>query len=1044
MANWRALVAVVAAVLAAVTLTACVRIATHEAGAPADQRYDSRQAGVGNAAYTDLESDSGVPDFAGTGFARARYTGTPTPPPTPSQAYGSFSVEESEGSYGAAFYFPPGTLSGASPDQQAEVDIMRWEGPSTFGGIRIGSDHRARLIRGNLGTGTTEQIGESFPLQEGCWNWLQVAQKLRNTSWVDPGHATSKVRLNGRTMVDSHRPNRYGSAGTAASVRFGIPYIDDDAQGSASFSFYVDDAIASRGMGFFNPPNTCTPPPPPRPNILFIVTDDQRADDTLHQMPETMNWFRDGTVEAGDVIPGGTQFDEAYATTPLCCPARGSILTGNYAHNHGLRRNDEVEGLEDDAQIQALLKAGGYRTGIAGKYLNQWNTYADPPGFDKWWVLSPGYQPYANDNGTITPHPHPNDTTTYSTNYIRTKAKSFIDEMEANDSDPWFLYLAPNAPHSTEPFPYTEMTDPDPLWPWRPAVFTPPPAPDYPSRSEGAPGGDPITDKPLWVQEATDTTQYFAGGTSPAGGPLRDQQLRSLRSVDAMVSDVFRKLKARGEDRDTFAVFISDHGQMWREHGVMNNEFGPDGCERDPIPNTQPVQYVYRHCGLIQKDKPYTESIKVPLAMRWPANPAVQTGKVDISRYVANIDLAPTALSVAGLGAQAGQMDGRSLLDPSGARSEILTEDWETEAGTWASLRGRDATRRYHYIEYYKQDGSTLDDEQSDTLAEQPYLREYYDLNQDPYELTNLFRDGNPSTPDAAFVAQLSDRLRRARLCEATNCPPNTPAASVADTKPPRVTFEFPAPGVLVDGLVLPLADASDNVGVDRIVYTRPGQSDSTATRPGWAPAQWNTTLVGTGPQTLRATAYDKAGNSSFVEVTVNVQRNFDVRALNSGAGGSQRGLIEEGDTVTYQFDRAIAPGTVAPGWNGSAMTVTARIAPDHPSQRYNDVLTVDGVPSLGTIDLARDDFWGWRFTPPGQSPLSDEHALFTSSQLSMSADQKSVTLGLQGQTQTMPGPVAAVERKMIWTPSTSICSIVTPCKLWEVKTPGEQEFPDF
>ena len=82
---------------------------------------------------------------------------------------------------------------------------------------------------------------------------------------------------------------------------------------------------------------------------------------------------------------------------------------------------------------------------------------------------------------------------------------------------------------------------------------------------------------------------------------------------------------------------------------------------------------------------------------------------------------------------------------------------------------------------------------------------------------------------------------------------------------------------------MLPVADASDNVGVDRIVYTRPGQSDSTTTRPDWAPAQWNTALAATGPQTLRATAYDKAGNSSFVEVTVNVQRNFDVRAVNSG-----------------------------------------------------------------------------------------------------------------------------------------------------------------
>jgi arylsulfatase A-like enzyme len=1046
---FRQVVSLVTAVLAAMSITACVRVATHEAGAPADQRYDGRQAGVSNAIFVDTENEPGVPDFSGTGFGKAGYTGTPSPPPTPSQAYGSFSVQESEGSYGAAFYFPPGALSGASPDQQGDVDIMRWQGSSDFGGIRIGTDHRGRLIRGNLGSGTTEQIGESFALQEGCWNWLEVAQKLRNDPWQDPGHAASEVHLNGRTVINTHRPNRYGSTGTATSVRFGIPYIDDEGQGNSSFNFYVDDAKVSKGMGFFNPSDTCMPPSPPRPNILFIVTDDQRADDTLHQMPETMKWFRDGTVEEGDVMSGGTQFDEGYVTTPLCCPSRGSILTGKYAHNHGVRRNDEADALADNAQLQTLLKAGGYRTGIAGKYLNGWNTYLDPPDFDKWWVTSPGYQPYTNDNGTITPHPHPNDTTTYSMNYVGDRAQSFIDDMEANDSDPWFLYLAPYAPHTVNDFPYTDMMDPDPLWPWRPTAFTPPPAPGYPSRSEGAAGGDPISDKPLWVQQASDSptapTQVFAGETTAQGGPLRDQQLRSLRSVDAMVSDVFRKLKARGEERDTLAVFISDNGQMWREHGVKDNEFGPDGCLKDQIPNTQPPQYTYRHCGLIQKDKPYTESIKVPYFMRWPASPAVKRG-VDISRFVGNIDLAPTALSAAGLGSQTAQMDGRSVLDPNASRSEILTEDWETEGGgTWASLRGRDATRNYHYIEYYKQDGSTLADEQSDSLAEQPYLREYYDLNADPYELTNLFRDGNASTPDAVFVAQLSDRLRRVRLCKGANCPPSIPSSSVVDTENPRVWFQVPAPGVVVDGMVLPIADASDNVGVERIVYTRPGQSDSTTTRPGWAPQQWNTALVGTGPQTLRATAYDKAGNSSFVEVTVNVQRGFDVRALNSGAPGSQQGLIEEGDTVKYQFDRAIAPGVVVPGWDGSPMSVVARIAPDHPTERYNDVLSIDGVGNLGSLDLGRDDFWGWRFTPPGQTPLAGEHALFTSSQLRMSADQKSVTLELQGQTETMPAPIPSFDRsKMIWTPSTSICTVVTPCKIWEVKTSGELETPDF
>ena len=98
-----------------------------------------------------------------------------------------------------------------------------------------------------------------------------------------------------------------------------------------------------------------------------------------------------------------------------------------------------------------------------------------------------------------------------------------------------------------------------------------------------------------------------------------------------MVSDVFRKLKAREKSATPLAIFISDNGQMWREHGVMANEFGPDGCEKDRFRTRQPPQYTYRHCGLIQKDKPYTESIKVPIRHEVAREPRGEAGKTDDS-----------------------------------------------------------------------------------------------------------------------------------------------------------------------------------------------------------------------------------------------------------------------------------------------------------------------------------------------------------------------------------------------------------------------------
>src|SRR5687768_13102208 len=63
------------------------------------------------------------------------------------------------------------------------------------------------------------------------------------------------------------------------------------------------------------------------PNVLIIVTDDQRASaGSLAVMPKTMEWLRDG----------GTYYPEGVVTTPLCCPARASIMTGQYVQNHGV------------------------------------------------------------------------------------------------------------------------------------------------------------------------------------------------------------------------------------------------------------------------------------------------------------------------------------------------------------------------------------------------------------------------------------------------------------------------------------------------------------------------------------------------------------------------------------------------------------------------------------------------------------------------------------------------------------------------------------
>jgi arylsulfatase A-like enzyme len=106
------------------------------------------------------------------------------------------------------------------------------------------------------------------------------------------------------------------------------------------------------------------------------------------------------------------RFDEAFVSYPMCCPSRATILRGQYAHNHGVWRNDngshggwrayKNRGHEQD-NLATRLHDGGYRTGLFGKYLNDYRGRAVPPGWDDWSAMpDPKYFQYnVNDNGTI-------------------------------------------------------------------------------------------------------------------------------------------------------------------------------------------------------------------------------------------------------------------------------------------------------------------------------------------------------------------------------------------------------------------------------------------------------------------------------------------------------------------------------------------------------------------------------------------------------------------------------------------------------------------
>ena len=104
-----------------------------------------------------------------------------------------------------------------------------------------------------------------------------------------------------------------------------------------------------------------------KPNIIFILTDDQDLE-TLAHMPRVQALL----------VKQGLTFKNAFVTTPLCCPSRASILTGQYPHNNDILRNAPPLGGfvkfrdlgREGSTVATWLKAAGYRTALFGKYLN--------------------------------------------------------------------------------------------------------------------------------------------------------------------------------------------------------------------------------------------------------------------------------------------------------------------------------------------------------------------------------------------------------------------------------------------------------------------------------------------------------------------------------------------------------------------------------------------------------------------------------------------------------------------------------------------------
>jgi N-acetylglucosamine-6-sulfatase len=471
-----------------------------------------------------------------------------------------------------------------------------------------------------------------------------------------------------------------------------------------------------------------------RPNIVLIQTDDQTYKQLSRRtMPTTKRLLG----------RGGTTFTDYVAPTAQCCPSRASLITGQYAHNHGVTSNNvSYPGLIEKRNVLPVwLKRAGYRTIHVGKFLNRYEKFVEPdsvvaPGWDQWHsVLGSaryyGYNLWVN-GGRRHRRSRARD---HLTRVLNRRAVRMVKRYTPRWR-PFYLQLDSPAPHlGKHPDPhgrcdFAPMPEPADKRLFRNAALPMPPSFNEPR----------MRDKPSFLRSAP---KVRAGRRRVIRNRWRCG-LASLRSVDRGVGQIYDAVKRAGELRKTVFILTSDNGTFHGQHRLRSG-----------------------------KVLPYEEALRMPLLIKAPKRYRGGAARVKtVGRPVGTIDLAPTVLDLAGARPCSGPgecrtMDGRSLMpllrrSGRGWRNRaLLTEYRVPDTGRYATCEFAGIrTRGTIYVRHFR----VIEPGTSQCVSADQ--RERYNLKRDPFQLRNLcFGGDSDNCPADDKQIDLEARLSRLRNC---------------------------------------------------------------------------------------------------------------------------------------------------------------------------------------------------------------------------------------------------------------------------------------